>query len=84
MNPFIIAAWLACQSLDAVTTEIAIKHYNGVEMNPFMQKARFPIRIGVNLLGILVYRKTKTKVVPSVAIATGCAAGTWNILQMVK
>lgn len=90
MNPLILAAWFACQSLDASTTVIALRNPAITEANPIMRKAGVPLRVSVNVLGFLAYRKAEArklaavKAIPFVLAASGCAAGVWNIHTMRK
>ncbi len=85
MNPILLTAWLACQALDGTTTAIALHRYGpGVESNPIMRKGHIPIRIGVNLGGLLAYRRTKARAIPVVLAISGCAAGGWNLRQLAR
>src|SRR4051812_31372922 len=89
MNPFLLAAWFACQSLDATTTVVALRNPQLTEGNPIMRKAGIPIRVSVNVLAFMAYRKAETRqksagvrAIPYVLTATGCAAGVWNMKQI--
>lgn len=82
MNPLILIAWLACQSFDGISTEMALKRPGAIELNPIMQKGRIPIRLGVNIGALLWAHKSKSKIIPVTMIASGCGAGMWNTFQL--
>jgi hypothetical protein len=86
MHNLMLAAWLACQSMDATTTTIAL-HNGLVEGNPVMRRGPLYIRAGVNLSTILAYRhvnKSNQKVIGWSMAASGCLAGGWNLTQLAK
>lgn len=81
MNPFLLTAWIACQTFDVTTTRMALNR-GGREMNPIMRRGMVPLKLSVNLFGILVYRKTHEKALPIAFSIGGCAAGSWNTYQL--
>jgi hypothetical protein len=85
MNPILLTAWLACQAFDAGSTYAALHSGNFVEANPVMSHGgMYTLKVSVNIGGLLAYRKTHAKVIPALFMGTGCAAGTWNMMQMRK
>ena len=85
MTPFLFAAWIACQSFDAVTTAVALHRPGVVEANPLMRHGGFAIRLSVNLGAAFVQRKTTGKTrfaLPAAFAASGCLAGTYNLRQL--
>lgn len=83
MSPWLLAAWIACQSFDEGTTQYGLRH-GFREANPAMQHVRTPIKISVNVAAFLLYRRTHVKAVPIAMIATGCTGGTWNTYQFTR
>lgn len=86
MNPFILAAWITCQSLDATTTAVALARPTLTEANPIMAGSRgIPLRVSINLSAVLLARRATRpqRHVIGVALATsGCSAGAWNLHQL--
>ena len=84
MGHLAFIAWLACQSLDAGTTAVALQ--NGArEVNPLLKSGGMEVRVGVNVGAILALRHTKPstrKVVAWSMAGSGCIAGTWNLTQL--
>lgn len=83
MNPWLLTAWLACQAFDEGTTHYALRQGYS-EGNPVMQHARLPIKVSVNLAGLLWYKQTKRKTFPVLLTVAGCAGGSWNTYQLMR
>jgi hypothetical protein len=89
MNPLILTAWLACQSLDGATTAIALARPGMAEANPIMRMGHVPIRVSVNLGALLLYRKAHkanpgVRAIPYILAGSGCGVGAWNLAQLRK
>ena len=80
MNPLILTAWLACQTLDATTTQIALNRQGYSESNPIMKKGHIPIRLSVNLAVIVMSKKKN--LTASIFAVSGCVVGSWNVSQL--
>jgi hypothetical protein len=89
MNPLLLTIWFGCQAFDATSTIVALQNPMLREGNPVMAKAGIPIRVSVNVLAFLAYRKAErreaskaVRTVPYILAATGCTAGVWNTRQI--
>lgn len=79
--PWLLTAWIACQSLDGGTTAYGFRH-GFREGNVVMQRAIVPIKVSVNVGAILWYRHTKRRALPVTYALAGCTGGSWNLYQL--
>ncbi len=87
MNPLLLTAWLACQSLDLTTTAIALRNPNLTEGNTLLRgRQGIALKISVNLGAYLWSRKQDSKgvryVVPATFAVAGCVPGVMNLRTM--
>ncbi len=86
MSPLILAGWLACQTFDSVSTEVAISH-GAQEVGPVMRylnrPGRIGLKIGINIALLKRQRHIESKglrwVFPVAMIGEGCMASIWNM-----
>lgn len=88
MNPWLLAAWIGCQSLDLGSTAW-VTHQPGVrESNPFLQGPQgYTLKVSVNIGTFVAVRHAVRQqphspvrwAAPTAMATLGCAAGAWNL-----
>lgn len=71
----LLIAWLGCQGADLTTTTIAMRK-GAVEQNVLVRGGRlYPLKISVNLSGVLLWRHGKTATQRNIVAGTFAVAG---------
>lgn len=90
MHPWLLAAWIGCQSFDMTSTAINLRHPQIHEANPIMRGPRgYVLKASVNV-GAIVWQRAAFRtgpnarskarfVLPAIMAGAGCLAGAGNI-----
>ena len=95
MNTFLLASWIACQSLDLGSTYVALHSGQFVERNTLYAKSAQKtavLKVSVNVGAMFLHqaglrhqdRRFSRIILPLVGSSSGCIVGGWNLAQLTK
>ena len=90
MHTALIAAWLACQSLDLGTTLYGLHTGRVHEGNAVMRGGHLAaVKVSVNVGALWGQRRYLDRtgarwILPAAFATTGCLAGTWNLRTIAR